>query len=51
MLKTSAIDRKCSFPGCTKTLSIYNHEIYCHIHLEKMAQKEKQIALPYRHFA
>jgi hypothetical protein len=31
-LKTSADNRKCIFPKCTQTLSIYNHEAYCHIH-------------------
>jgi hypothetical protein len=32
MLKTSAEGRKCRFPHCTRILSIYNHEDYCHIH-------------------
>jgi hypothetical protein len=36
MLKTSAENRKCMFPDCTHTLSIYNHEDYCHIHLDRM---------------
>lgn len=36
MLKTSAENRKCLFPGCNHTLSIYNHEDYCHIHLDMM---------------
>jgi hypothetical protein len=34
-LKTSPIDRKCRYPGCPHILSIYNHESYCHVHLER----------------
>ncbi len=41
MLKTSAQDRKCMFPDCVHTLSIYNHEDYCHIHLDKMPLDKK----------
>jgi len=41
MLKTSADDRKCTFPHCTHILSIYNHEAYCHIHLDQMPQGQK----------
>jgi len=48
-LKTSADDRKCMFPGCTHTLSIYNHEIYCHIHRDQMAERQK-IKTAYHHF-
>ncbi|MFA5090098.1 MAG: hypothetical protein WC510_03545 [Candidatus Omnitrophota bacterium] len=32
-VKTSCRGRKCKFPHCRQTLSIYNHEAYCHIHL------------------
>ena len=42
MLKTSAENRKCVFPDCTHTLSIYNHEDYCHIHLDRMPLDEKK---------
>jgi hypothetical protein len=41
VLKTSDDNRKCIFPNCTHTLSIYNHESYCHIHLDKMPQDKK----------
>jgi hypothetical protein len=41
MLKTSADNRKCKFPNCTHTLSIYNHEAYCHIHLDQVPQEKK----------
>jgi hypothetical protein len=34
-LKTSAPGRKCMFPHCTQILSIYNHESYCHVHLDR----------------
>jgi len=40
-LKTSANDRKCTFPHCKHILSIYNHETYCHIHRDKMSQEQK----------
>ncbi len=40
-LKTSAENRKCRFPGCTNTLSIYNHHDYCHVHLDQMPQEKK----------
>jgi len=35
MLKTSADGRKCAFPNCTRILSIYNNEAYCHMHRDK----------------
>jgi hypothetical protein len=40
-LKTSAEGRKCLFPDCTHTLSIYNHDAYCHLHREQMAEEKK----------
>jgi len=40
-LKTSAEGRKCIFPCCKHILSIYNHEIYCHVHRDQMAEKKK----------
>lgn len=40
-LKTSPEGRKCQFPQCSQTLSIYNHEVYCNLHLDKMPQKLK----------
>ena len=47
-LKTSAIDRKCTFPECKRLLSIYNHEAYCHIHREQATQKQMPY-IPYHH--
>ena len=41
MVKTSAEGRKCQFPDCNRTLSIYNHERYCHSHLYMMSEEEK----------
>jgi hypothetical protein len=41
ILKTSANDRKCTFPHCKHILSIYNHETYCHIHREQVSQGQK----------
>jgi hypothetical protein len=48
MLKTSPVNRKCAFPNCQHTLSIYNHQEFCHIHLDKMPQdkKHKILTLP-----
>lgn len=41
MLKTSAENRKCMFPNCIQTLSIYNHEPYCHVHRDYMPMERK----------
>lgn len=30
--------RRCKFPGCKRMLSIYNHEVHCHVHLGKLAR-------------
>jgi hypothetical protein len=46
-LKTSAEGRRCRFPGCERTLSIYNHEAYCHKHRDQMAEEEKRKSPPY----
>lgn len=40
-LKTSAEGRVCQFPNCTRLLSIYNHQTYCRVHLEQMAESSK----------
>ncbi len=37
ILKTSPAGRKCQFANCNNTLSIYNHEAYCHIHRDQMS--------------
>jgi hypothetical protein len=31
------------FPHCTHVLSIYNHESYCHIHLDRLPHGQKPI--------
>jgi len=36
-IKTSHKGRVCKFPHCKQILSIYNHEAYCHIHLNLAA--------------
>jgi hypothetical protein len=41
VLKTSSEDRVCQFPQCGRRLSIYNHEAYCRIHLDKMSEGNK----------
>jgi len=41
ILKTSAENRKCQFPNCENTLSIYNHETYCHIHRDNLPMEGK----------
>ncbi len=45
-LKTSAEGRKCAYPCCNRTLSIYNHEEYCHVHRGR-AQDIKFKAMAY----
>ncbi|MGB2862235.1 MAG: hypothetical protein WBC05_02825 [Sedimentisphaerales bacterium] len=47
-LKTSANDRKCAFPHCKRLLSIYNHEAYCRVHRDQVAQ-ERLPKTPYHH--
>ena len=47
-LKTSVDGRKCAFPQCKRLLSIYNHEAYCHIHRNEVAQ-ERMAKVPYHH--
>jgi len=49
MLKTSAENRKCAFPNCTRTLSIYNHDTYCHIHRDFVRQDPKSAILIQMH--
>jgi hypothetical protein len=41
ILKTSPEGRKCMFPQCNRTLSIYNHEAYCHVHRNQVLQEQK----------
>jgi hypothetical protein len=42
-VRTSHKGRKCKFPRCKQVLSIYNHEEYCHIHLNLADVMDKQI--------
>jgi len=44
MLKTSPEGRKCLFPRCPHILSIYNHNTYCHVHLDQMLDEQKRLA-------
>jgi hypothetical protein len=46
VLKTSAEGRKCQYQNCTQTLSIYNHEAYCHIHQNQISE-EQRLKNPY----
>ncbi|MHC4858287.1 MAG: hypothetical protein ACYTBY_11070 [Planctomycetota bacterium] len=46
-LKTSAEGRICKMPSCHQLLSIYNHELYCRVHLRKALAEEKK--KPYKH--
>ena len=45
ILKTSPLGRKCIFLNCTHTLSIYNHEMYCHLHQDQILQKKNPTIL------
>ncbi len=40
-MKTSPENRKCTYPDCSRTLSIYNHDTYCHIHRDLVRQDPK----------
>jgi len=51
MLKTSAEGRKCLFPQCKCTLSIYNHDGYCHVHREQSPQDQKAKSSLSKHLA
>lgn len=33
---TSRKGRKCKQPGCKRILSIYNHDVYCRIHIKDL---------------
>ncbi len=46
-LKTSPDGRKCGFPGCKCTLSIYNHEDFCRVHRDKVLQEQRTKILTY----
>ncbi|MBU1929628.1 MAG: hypothetical protein ABH882_06285 [Candidatus Omnitrophota bacterium] len=39
-VKTSYKGRRCKFPHCKHILSIYNHELFCHIHLGEVNCKQ-----------
>ncbi|MEW6009018.1 MAG: hypothetical protein AB1629_05230 [Candidatus Omnitrophota bacterium] len=41
-ISTSHKGRICKFPHCKHILSIYNHEAYCHIHLNLVDKAYKQ---------
>ncbi|MEI6631426.1 MAG: hypothetical protein WCL25_02295 [bacterium] len=38
-VKTSSKGRICRYPHCKHILSIYNHEDYCHVHLDRLVQE------------
>ncbi len=46
-LKASAEGRKCKFQGCQRTLSIYNHGVYCHKHQDQLDEAEKRKTMPF----
>jgi len=41
-IRTSYKGRVCKFPHCKHILSIYNHELYCRIHLSFVDMGYKQ---------
>jgi hypothetical protein len=43
-MKTEAQGRKCAFRDCNRTLSVFNHEAYCHLHRYQMSQEERIIS-------
>ena len=38
---TSHKGRKCKYPGCHRVLSIYNHEVNCHVHLNRLLERAR----------
>jgi len=40
-VRTSSKGRQCKYRRCKQILSIYNHELYCHVHLGKVDFKDK----------
>ena len=48
ILKTSLEGRICKFLKCSRTLSVYNHQAYCHIHRDTVSQKTLT-KIPYHH--
>jgi hypothetical protein len=44
-VRTSLKGRKCKYPHCKHLLSIYNHEAYCHVHLEQLASEYRPKAV------
>jgi len=44
-MKTSPVGRKCQFMNCTRTLSIYNHNTFCHFHKGQVVINNKTIEI------
>ncbi len=36
-IATSYKGRRCKYEACVRVLSIYNHNVYCNIHVNKMS--------------
>ena len=47
-LKTSPEGRKCKLRGCKRSLSIYNHSVYCRVHRDQVAWEQIR-QTTYRH--
>ncbi|MBF0494660.1 MAG: hypothetical protein HQL28_05975 [Candidatus Omnitrophica bacterium] len=45
-IKTSPMHRQCKYPECKHILSIYNHDNYCHVHLNSNFWKDKVDGIP-----
>ena len=41
-ITTAHKGRRCKFPGCKRILSIYNHDVNCHIHLNRLSERSRQ---------
>ena len=44
-ITTSHKGRKCKHPNCSRVLSIYNHNVLCHAHLNKLLIKDAVYAV------
>jgi hypothetical protein len=44
--KTSPKNRICKYPSCNNRISIYNHELYCNVHLKAHCWEDRVDGIP-----
>lgn len=40
-IPTAHKGRRCKYPDCKRVLSIYNHDVNCHVHLNRLSEKAR----------